>query len=48
MVIIQLYKATTFDPMAQPYADVAWWGHIGGFVAGMLLHRLFLSAERNR
>lgn len=47
-VIIQLYKATTFDPTTQPYADVAWWGHIGGFIAGMLLHRLFLSPERNR
>jgi membrane associated rhomboid family serine protease len=21
---------------------VAWWGHIGGFVTGMILHRLFL------
>lgn len=47
-VIIQLYKATTFDPATQPYADVAWWGHIGGFVAGMLLYRLFLASERNK
>lgn len=46
-VIIQFYKATTFDPAAHPYADVAWWGHIGGFVAGILLYRLFLSAERD-
>lgn len=47
-VIIQLYKATTFDPTTQAYADVAWWGHIGGFVAGVLLFRLFLAADRNK
>lgn len=46
-VIIQMYKATTFDPAAHPYADVAWWGHIGGFIAGMLLHPLFLAPERS-
>ncbi|TAN53524.1 MAG: rhomboid family intramembrane serine protease [Methylococcaceae bacterium] len=46
-VIIQMYKATTFDPTIHPYADVAWWGHIGGFIAGMLLHPLFLASERD-
>jgi membrane associated rhomboid family serine protease len=45
-VIIQLYKATT--PILEGgVADVAWWGHLGGFIAGMLLHRLFLLRERN-
>lgn len=42
-VIIQLYKATGGGP-----ADVAWWGHLGGFIAGMVLHRLFLLAERGK
>lgn len=36
-VIIQLQKATT-----SVAADVAWWGHVGGFVAGAVLYRLFL------
>jgi membrane associated rhomboid family serine protease len=27
---------------------VAWWAHVGGFAAGMLLHRLFLPAKSQR
>jgi membrane associated rhomboid family serine protease len=45
-VIIQLAKATT-PAVGAAIADVAWWGHLGGFVAGMLLHPLFLLRERN-
>ena len=45
-VIIQLYKATAGLDSSDPYADVAWWGHLGGFIAGMLTHRLFLLDER--
>lgn len=29
-------------------SNVAWWAHIGGFIAGLLLHRLFLKPERRR
>jgi membrane associated rhomboid family serine protease len=42
-VIIQLYQATSGQ---SGVADVAWWGHLGGFIAGMLTHRLFLCPER--
>lgn len=45
-VIIQLYKATSGLGNNVPYSDVAWWGHLGGFVTGMLSHRLFLLADR--
>lgn len=45
-VIIQLYKATTGLPAGETFADVAWWGHLGGFIAGMLLYRLFLLHDR--
>lgn len=45
-VIFQLYKATSGFGAHAPYADVAWWGHLGGFITGVLLHRLFLLAER--
>lgn len=41
-VIVQLYKATTSLTSSTPYADVAWFGHLGGFIAGMLSYRLFL------
>lgn len=44
-VIFQLYKATSGLSGGGTYADVAWWGHLGGFIAGMLLHRFFLAPE---
>lgn len=47
-VIIQLYQATIGLGGDEPYANVAWFGHLGGFIAGMLLHRLFLLHERNQ
>ncbi|SMF93779.1 Membrane associated serine protease, rhomboid family [Methylomagnum ishizawai] len=46
-VIIQFYKITTPAATGDHIADVAWWGHLGGFSAGMLLYRLFLLPERN-
>ncbi len=45
-VIIQMYKATTGLALGVAYADVAWWGHLGGFIAGILVFRLFLLPER--
>jgi membrane associated rhomboid family serine protease len=45
-VIIQLYKATSGLGGGAPYSDVAWWGHLGGFITGMFSHRLFLLADR--
>ncbi|MBS1212440.1 MAG: rhomboid family protein [Proteobacteria bacterium] len=45
-VIIQLYKATVeLASGGAAYADVAWWGHLGGFIAGMLSYRLFLRPQ---
>ena len=46
-VIIQLYKATTGFSIGQTYTDVAWWGHLGGFIAGLLTYRLFLLRARD-
>jgi membrane associated rhomboid family serine protease len=42
-VIMQLQKAATAG--TEGVADVAWWGHLGGFIAGALLYRLFISKE---
>lgn len=42
-VIMQMQKATTSG--AEGVADVAWWGHLGGFVAGAFLYKFFISNE---
>ncbi len=39
-VIFQAYQATAVGG-----AGAAWWGHLGGFAAGFLLHRFFLRPE---
>lgn len=44
-VVFQLYSATTATDMSQGYVDVAWWGHLGGFIAGVALYRLFLRPK---
>ena len=41
-VIIQLHKATTAMIFDDITTDVAWWAHIGGFIAGCVLHSFFL------
>ena len=43
-VIVQLHEATTSVVFGEP-TTVAWWAHLGGFIAGAALHRLFLSQE---
>lgn len=44
-VIWQLYKASTSVVFMETAVDVAWWAHLGGFIAGCLLYRLFLLPE---
>lgn len=44
-IIIQLQKATTSVMFEGVMADVAWWAHLGGFIAGSLLYRFFLKDE---
>ncbi len=46
-VIIQLYKVTTALGTSG-YSDVAWFGHLGGILAGMFLYRPFLLPSRQR
>lgn len=41
----QLYNATTAMLFGGVAVDVAWWAHLGGFIAGSLLYRLFLRKE---
>lgn len=35
-----------FEELGAPVAGIAWWAHVGGFVAGMILVRLFMRPER--
>ncbi len=46
--LMQFLSGTTSMLGGQQVGGVAWWAHIGGFVAGMFLYRLFLSPARNR
>lgn len=41
-MILQLQEATTSILFAGESTGVAWWAHIGGFISGAILHRLFL------
>ncbi|MCF7968761.1 MAG: rhomboid family intramembrane serine protease [Methylococcaceae bacterium] len=47
-VIVQLFKVTTGMGAVSGGNDVAWFGHLGGFLAGMFLYRPFLLRERSR
>ena len=40
----------TFTKLFMPpnVGGIAWWAHIGGFVAGMILHKFFVKKERYR
>jgi membrane associated rhomboid family serine protease len=42
-VIFQLYNATTSVIFEGGTANMAWWAHLGGFVAGSVLYRFFLK-----
>lgn len=46
-VIIQLHEATTSILFEGGAAKMAWWAHLGGFIAGFLLFRLFLKKPRD-
>ncbi len=45
-VIIQLHSATTSVLFEGVTVDVAWWAHLGGFMAGSLLYRLFIRSAQ--
>ena len=47
-VLVQLYRVTTgLHAPSGGASDVAWFGHLGGFIAGMALYRLFLLKARD-
>jgi membrane associated rhomboid family serine protease len=46
-VILQLHNATASIIFEGATIDVAWWAHLGGFVAGSVLYRVFLKDKKN-
>jgi membrane associated rhomboid family serine protease len=44
-VLLQLHNATTSIIFEGSTIDVAWWAHLGGFVAGSVLYRFFLKRQ---
>jgi membrane associated rhomboid family serine protease len=44
--ISQLFSGT-FMLAAQHTSGIAWWAHIGGFVAGIILHKIFVKPRRD-
>lgn len=44
-VIIQLNDATTSILAKNTPVDVAWWAHLGGFIAGSILYRWFIKPQ---
>lgn len=44
-VIWQLNNATTAILFTETQVTVAWWAHLGGFVAGAVFYRLFLKKK---
>ena len=44
-VLLQLHNATTAIIFEGTTVDVAWWAHLGGFVAGTVLYRFFLKRQ---
>ena len=45
--ISQFVSATAAGGNAPGAGGIAWWAHIGGFVAGLVLHRKFFSHRRS-
>jgi membrane associated rhomboid family serine protease len=44
--VLQLISGTASLAVDGSVGGVAWWAHLGGFVAGVVLHRFFLSRGR--
>ena len=44
--LMQLFSGTLSVVHGQVIGGVAWWAHIGGFLTGLLLHRLFCLGRK--
>jgi len=46
--ILQFLNGTLSLVSPSAAGSVAWWAHIGGFIGGVILHRLFIKAARSK
>lgn len=46
--MIQIFSGTIAGLTAENVGGIAWWAHVGGFVAGIVFLRLFLPSRRRR
>lgn len=44
--LLQLFSGTVAQVLPKTGGEVAWWGHVGGFIAGILLVPLFKKRRR--
>ena len=44
--LVQFFSGTLAMAGPEQVGGIAWWAHVGGFAAGVLLHRFFLSPTR--
>ncbi|WP_297057076.1 rhomboid family intramembrane serine protease [Thermosulfurimonas sp.] len=44
--LLQVFSGTLSLALPEPVIEVAWWAHVGGFLAGMFLHRFFCLRGR--
>ncbi len=44
--LMQLFSGTFSVVVQGSVTEVAWWAHIGGFVTGLVIHRLFCCCRR--
>lgn len=47
-ILWQLHNATTAMLFQNVTVDVAWWAHLGGFIAGSLSYRFFLKPDQGQ
>jgi membrane associated rhomboid family serine protease len=47
-LVTQLFGGAIAGLGPEQVAGVAWWAHVGGFAAGVLLHRAFMLPQRQR
>jgi len=45
--LIQIFSGTLSLALPGEVGGVAWWAHVGGFLAGVLTHRLFYQKRRS-
>lgn len=46
-ILSQIFSGTLSLALPEDVGGIAWWAHVGGFIAGAALHRLFVNRRRS-